>query len=296
MYQEFISISPSKVVTYEQWQGDRRYSDMPTIRNENLNDNKHKGFMSKAATKRMSNAIDWLLCYADKKKVYGKKRQSKIDYLIGFVTLTLCAEQMHSDKVIKKTLLHQFLTEARWRWGVIHYVWKAERQKNGNIHFHIVTDKFIPYRELRDCWNRIQGKLGYLARFADKHNHFDPNSTDIHSVAKVSNVAAYIKKYMSKHEDEEKIEGNIWGLSYSLSKSKSLVLEMTPEIDKHFSYLKNAFIRQFKELEYCHLLAVSIKGLAKHANNILVKKFTSYVDDLKGLFNSGQTSMHYALS
>ena len=288
MFAKMLSISPSRMVVYDEWQGERRRSNMPNLSLENLKDNQHKGCLSKAAVKRMSNAIDWLLMYADKKKVVGKGRKTKTNYLIGFVTLTLSATQNHSDKVIKKTLLHQFLTEARWRWGVLHYVWKAERQKNGNIHFHLLTDKFIPYKELRDCWNRLQSKLGYISAFAENFGHCDPNSTDIHSVANVKNVSAYVKKYMAKHEDEESIQGNIWGLSYSLSKSKNYTMFMSEDVERDFDFLKNQFIERFKVLDYCDLLCVNFRDIVDKSKNKIVRVFASYVQEMKSLFNANQ--------
>ncbi|GAH86291.1 unnamed protein product, partial [marine sediment metagenome] len=61
------------------------------------------------------------------------------------------------------------------------YVWRAEKQENGNIHFHFIVDNFIPWNELRNTWNRIQQNLGYISRFSEaqrlKHINgfsFDP--------------------------------------------------------------------------------------------------------------------------
>ncbi len=34
---------------------------------------------------------------------------------------------------------------------VDYYVWKAEPQKNGNIHFHILMDRWVDYKDI----NRI---------------------------------------------------------------------------------------------------------------------------------------------
>ena len=292
MYAQMLSVSPSRMVIFDQWMGDSYSRSGGNNSLANLNDNKHKGVMSKAAVKRMGNAIDWLLCYSSDKKVFHKKTGRKFRFNIGFVTLTLSASQVHSDKVIKKTLLHQFLTEARWRWGVIHYVWKSERQKNGNIHFHIVTDKFIPYKELRDCWNRIQSKLGYVSRFCCAYGHSDPNSTDIHSVKNIKNVSAYIKKYMSKHADEEQIEGNIWGLSYSLSKSKNLVMHMDESTSKAFDYVCNMFPGIYKTLDYCGLLYVNVKSYLKQSSNKIVSAFLSHIQELKALFEHNQLSIN----
>jgi hypothetical protein len=142
---------------------------------------------------------------------------------------------VHSDLVIKNLFLNQFLIEAKKRWNISQYVWRAEKQLNGNIHFHILTNRFIPWSELRDVWNRIQEKLGYVSRYRENLKQFhssgfkprpelfkhwpldaqrrayfaglksdwnNPNSTDIHSLRHVHNVRNYIIKYLSKNDLE----------------------------------------------------------------------------------------------
>jgi hypothetical protein len=89
---------------------------------------------------------------------------------------------------------------------VSRYVWKYEKQGNGNIHYHILTDKFIPYRELRDNWNRIIEKHNYIYQFKLKHGHTDPNTTDIHSLKKVNNVPQYLSKYMIKEAAKKNLQ------------------------------------------------------------------------------------------
>jgi hypothetical protein len=48
------------------------------------------------------------------------------------------------------------------------YVWKAESQDNGNIHFHIVTNIFIDHKIIREAWNRIIEKFGYIEAYSSK--------------------------------------------------------------------------------------------------------------------------------
>ena len=127
------------------------------------------------------------------------------------------------------------LTEMRRDFGMLHYVWRAEKQINGNIHFHILTNVFIPHSTLRKKWNRIQDKLGYVTAyskemqscrsFGDYYNKYinqgsytqlmrryllgkatnwhNPNSTDIHSVKKVRNLPAYLSKYLCKASQDK---------------------------------------------------------------------------------------------
>lgn len=196
----------------------------------------HSGIISKKAKKRINNAIDWLLLLAQDKTVYSTKSKKKFKFKISFITLTLASTQQHSDNEIKKELLNHFLVEARKKWKVDKYVWRAEKQKNGNIHFHIVVDKFINYDELRNVWNRIQNKLGYVDEYQKKQKEFfkngfkfrpelsknwsyakqrkayykalscnftKPNSTDIHSVKGIKNLSSYLSKYCTKNPDYE---------------------------------------------------------------------------------------------
>jgi hypothetical protein len=86
----------------------------------------------------------------------------------AFVTLTLPAPQVHTDKELKELALNQFLTELRTSNGLRNYVWKAEIQTNGNLHFHLLIDQFIDYYDLRKKWNRVIGKLGYVDRYSER--------------------------------------------------------------------------------------------------------------------------------
>jgi hypothetical protein len=155
---------------------------------------------------------------------------------ITFLTLTLPSKQVHGDKVIKDKCLKQFLTEIRSKYEVEKFIWKAEKQAQGQLHFHILLDKFLPAKDVREMWNRIINKLGYVYEYHKKMNALEwcgyrdmrlkeikgkpsekqkksirnaykkgvasnwmnPNSTDIENLKKVGNIAAYCAKYMSK--------------------------------------------------------------------------------------------------
>ena len=55
-----------------------------------------------------------------------------------FITLTLSDVQAHTDDSIKEHMLQPFLYWLQ-RYYNCSYVWKAETQINGNIHFHITN-------------------------------------------------------------------------------------------------------------------------------------------------------------
>ena len=137
--------------------------------------------MSYKANKRVRLAIDWMVYLSKKKPLYSAEKKNKYQFKLNFITLTLPSKQKHSDNEIKATLLNQFLIELRHKYKLHNYLWRAESQANGNIHFHVVTDIFVPWRTLRTDWNRIQEKLGYISRYQEKTGKDDPNSTDVHN-------------------------------------------------------------------------------------------------------------------
>ncbi len=162
-------------------------------------DNKSYGLVSLKSKKKISDTIDWLCAISVPKKFYSKKHERHINFRLNFITLTLSADQVHTDNEIKAVLLNNFLTQLRNKWGCKRYFWRAESQKNNRIHFHLATDKYIPWWELRHTWNKIQNNLGYIDRFEAQHGHRDPNSTDIHSTKNIHKISRYIGKVCSQH-------------------------------------------------------------------------------------------------
>jgi len=202
--------------------------------------NKGNGFISKKGQSNLEKAVYHFLYSVDPAIVNEGKNKHKVTFL----TLTLPSSQkkQHSDKDIKEQCLNQFLTEIRTEFQVSKYIWKCEKQEKGDFHIHLLTDKFLPWREMRTKWNRICNKLGYVyeyhKRFKDlsftdyrkirlqeskykgklsqkqeqeikrafkkghETNWMDPNSVDVESLRKAGNVAAYVSKYMSKEHKE----------------------------------------------------------------------------------------------
>jgi ribosomal protein S17E len=192
----------------------------------NLADNSHKGTISAKADKNLRNAINWLLCASSPKKVYHKAKDKWFEFKVNFITLTLPDTTVPvSDYDFKTKLLNPWLTLMRTRHGLKNYVWKMEFQKNGKLHLHITTDTFLHYTIIRNSWNKLLGKNNYLIDFAKKFGHTNPNSTDIHSVRKINNLAGYLAKYMSKQSaDLKRIRGRIWGCNYELSRANKTSL------------------------------------------------------------------------
>jgi len=199
------------------------------------------GYLSYQAKKRLKLAIEYFLHL--NKPVNGKSGNSGQNYdkKITFITLTLQSMQIHTDNEIKKECLNQFLIELSRYHKVTQYVWRAEYQKNGNIHFHILANNYVVWTDVRNRWNRILNKLGYVDRYGEEQREFhkdgfkirtellhkwpgdkqkkayergirlnwrDPNSTDIHSIHGIRNITAYLTKYLTKQENTPPKKGS----------------------------------------------------------------------------------------
>ena len=217
-----VYIRPNYIITLPEYDTDRNFYSKSFLDNkQNLKDNKHKGKLSAKAQKELKTVVNWLVASAKKKTIYHKETDQHYTFKVNFVTLTLPdTENPITDKEFKENLLNPFLTYCRKYFGLKNYVWKMEFQENGKLHAHLTTDSFVYWKDLRKAWNRRLLACGYMEDFKKKWGHEDPNSTDVHSVYKVTNIAAYISKYMAKNEQLTKdIKGRIWGCNYELSRN-----------------------------------------------------------------------------
>lgn len=275
----YLSIKPSFLSVYFMYETLKERSVAQIDNESNLLMNKHSGNISLKGSKRVRNAIDWLLFTAVNKRAFNKQYGKYFNFKINFITLTLASKQLHGDRVIKSKLLNQFLIEAKKKWKIDKYLWRAEAQRNGNIHFHIITDKFIPWWELQATWNRIQNKLGYVDNFCEVHPGKTPNSTDVHSIKKIRNISAYLSKYCTKKSENRAIEGKLWGLSTSLSKLKSACVILKGVIDDELRIIAQKFKNRYFEGDHYSVYYVKVSEWAKLNLKHLYNTLQNYVSE-----------------
>lgn len=184
----------------------------------------YDGLLNFSSIKRLKRAIDLIIAISVEKEAIDFKTGKPFKFKLNFITLTLPSPQgTRTDKQIKKECLDVWFKSAKRVFKLNNYVWRAERQKNGNLHFHLITDCYIKYDELRDSWNQRLERLNFISEFEKVHGHRHPNSTDVHSIKKVRDLAAYMVKYMCKmKKNEQKIEGKIWDCSVNLKRKDSV--------------------------------------------------------------------------
>lgn len=305
-----VAVHPSQINLYStiEWHGKKPFR--PKTDHLIKSDKKTNGKVSSQASRKISRAIDYLLFMASDKNCPSKIHGKNFKFKISFITLTLPSAQIHSDNEIKEKCLNQFFVEARKRWHVINYLWRAEKQKNGSIHFHILCDRFIPWSELRDVWNRIVNKLGYVERYRTamrdfhsggfacrkellKHWSYEnqlkayqkgkandwasPNSTDIHSIKKVTDVRKYVLKYTSKDDPNGSIEGRIWGCNFELSNIKGGVEVAYSSISNEINIISQSGRFRIYKADYFTVMDVKADELLELGCNQLFKIFSDYL-------------------
>jgi hypothetical protein len=288
---------------------------------DNLKDNtprKHNT-LSHATKSKIKKAIEYLLFISQSKKAYDLHNHKKFTFKISFCTLTLASQQMHSDKFLNHNLLNHFFVEAKKKWQVKNYFWRSEKQKNGNIHWHILFDKFIPWSELRDCWNRIQNKYHYVDayrnqmkrfhgagfkirqdllkswshkdqlrayKFGSKSDWQSPNSSDIHSLRFINNISSYIIKYVSKESQLPDNDSRTWGCSSSLSNLTGAILDLDSYIDDEINSIKSSYSITKYESDFYTVFYVKIQQFFNIQNSIIVAAFAAYIFDKFGYYFS----------
>lgn len=92
----------------------------------------------------------------------------------------------------------------------LNYIWVAELQKNGNIHFHLLIDQHIPISILNRLWRQSS------------------NSVDIQVLRKPERAISYFLNYMKKSKGDI-----IYGKRYGMSQSLYTTMKPTRITIKH---------------------------------------------------------------
>lgn len=223
-------------------------------RNTKSDQNLNKGFATKGisiATTRKIKIHARVLSFLAKTRKVRSSKGDIVAHKISFITLTLPAQQVHDDTFITKEILGNFLDRSRKLGLLENYVWRAEKQKNGNIHYHILTDTFASFSLFRRIWYLALKKFGYLQRYSEKFSAMsyseyhklpfnakksevqissayargvrncwsEPPCIDLEFESDSKNLEGYIAKYLSKEESDGNlfVAGRVWGVSRSLT-------------------------------------------------------------------------------
>lgn len=264
------------------------YVDVSNVtKKSNLSENLNKGFkqnseISKSSIKKIISAVSWLEVFATE-KIYITKSGKRMRHKLSFITLTLPAKQKHSDKEIVKKVLQRWLNNVRKNYGLRNYVYRAETQKNGNIHFHLVTDSNLNYYQILHTWNKALENLNYISSFKKNTNKEVPNSVDIKRVSNSSKISNYIAKYLAKgskeNEKRRKVDCRHYAMSQELSKIKDFQknAKELAEFAYHSAKLLPNVVE--KSTDWANYVVIDVKRLMavfRDFNKELIAQFKMY--------------------
>ena len=176
-----------------------------------------------------------------------------------FLTVTLSSSQFHGDKVIKSKIFKPFMRILREVYQCENYVWKAEKQQNGNIHFHIIIDKYISKELIQYQWNKCQEALGYITEFEKKYKHRNPPSCKIEVVKNWSQMGTYLEKYICKVEENSTIDGAIWKSSKKLMSLQYFEVVVDSDVNEILvESVENKSIKKIEKERYIVIIPVLI--------------------------------------
>lgn len=175
------------------------------------------GYLSKAARGKIKTGVDSMIFLSHLPVAKRQTLNPKLGYkqqacYLTLATFTLPSAQRldaagnFDDKAVKRDVWSPMLQELRNRYGVVLYLWVAESQENGNIHFHALIDKYIDNtveggQQLTRTWNRVLDNAGYIAPYTAKmkalHRDgfvFDGAMTEL---AKLPKGGSYVREVRS---------------------------------------------------------------------------------------------------
>ena len=181
---------------------------------------KYTGTLSKSGEKKIRRSIYvWLMSLYCKKHSLKHIKQS-LEMYPTFITLTMSDEYRDDDKNIKNKILKNFLYNLKYVCNYKYYFWRAEKQQNGRIHFHLIIDKYVHYSKVQEIWNKLQYKNNYMQKYLKVHGNINAPSTHIKKVDTMVGTIKYLIKYSSKELCKHEIKGRQYAMSQELTTLK----------------------------------------------------------------------------
>lgn len=186
-----------------------------TIIRKNLDDKEHN--QDDEVTENEKSTIEQKPKSMNKKKVRNKiLAYSMLPKSVLFMAFYSISFPAHlSDSVIRK-IHNTALTRLRKKDPDFSYIWVAERQKNGTMHYHMFTNCYFDIKIINGFYakaidNQIKkDSLDYINYDIKKYN-----GVDVKKVHNVEVAAKYVSKYVTKNNTIS--DGSIWNCSSDIS-------------------------------------------------------------------------------
>jgi hypothetical protein len=135
-----------------------------------------------------------------------------------FLTLTYRNEIPDNNEA--KRHLDNFFKRLRRKYPELEYLWIAETQKRGAIHFHVLPNQRIHHSIINKEWNEVVAN--WAKKQGRQHEKLYPN------IQTLNKPARYMAKYLSK--DSGEIQGNYYDMSKGVRNLITPVKEYYTEV------------------------------------------------------------------
>jgi hypothetical protein len=181
----------------------------------------------------------------NKRNIERENGKMIYNFKLSFITLTIHSpNKIITAKDGHKNCLEPFLQWARRQYGLNTYLWKAEHQKRGQLHYHITSTSYIPMKEIQKKWNELQARNGYLDHYYRKKGHYNAPSTKINKVWRENDLAGYMTKEFAKcYQNEKSVGGKVWDCSKNLKCGDYYTLETDGLTNRNYLPVINAMAR-----------------------------------------------------
>lgn len=232
--------------------------------------------LSGSSKRKLLRSLDWFFfSIRERAGSYGRF-QEWCKNRVAVVTLTLASKMFTNCKFVKSQCLNRLLSAVRKKYPETLYVWKAERTSAGRLHFHVVFDRYIPWKWLNDLWYKILADNGYTRDYDDLNTGKIPKCVDVRGVKKVDNLRAYLSKYLTKGGVGTPIDGRLWGCCYRLSGLGGVACEMT--VDEYLCLVEAMTVKGVfnRKLDYGYFWAADWVKVFDNESNILTSMLRHY--------------------
>lgn len=284
-------IKTSKVVVYKSREDKEITEAQIQALRENWKAIEYNGFMSEETKKKLSRKLSSWSRSIEIGNKYTKSNERNYIRKILFLTLTLPFDQTTTDVHIKRYLLTPFIAYLKTTNKINYYFWKAEAQSNGNIHFHILIDKYIDKNEINRAWNSFCSSYYTKQTGQTRESIKNAPSTKIEAPKNGDSIENYVLKYALKEDSHRKINGRIWGMSDELREIDVPIFEMSDEIAKCITDLDKVKKITIIQGDYFRIYEVDLID----ENNYIGSKFQDeiiihYLDIYDKLYNTNKTN------
>lgn len=146
-------------------------------------------------------------------KIYAYAHLKKSKRFMAFYSISFPNKM--DDQDIRK-IHNTCLTRIRKFRKSFSYIWVAERQKNGTLHFHMLTNEWFNIRMINRYYAiAIQN---HITKNNLNHINFNVkryNGVDVKLVKSIESLSKYLTKYVTKNN--EKFNGLVWNCDSSIS-------------------------------------------------------------------------------